>query len=132
MNYVTSSRLTPLTARTRFNQNSEQTGIEPTPPFIANQLSNGNMCDILYVCIRFICQLSELRSGKVSCKIQAARCTVIYTSPQVLMQINDSLSTRPATEICHIYGYIQIYIYIDMSQESQASMSEVLYSSTIG
>ena len=23
--------------------------------FIADQLSHGNMCDILYVCIRFIC-----------------------------------------------------------------------------
>ena len=41
MSNVTSSMPTPLTTITTFDQNSEQTGIEPIPPFIANQLSNG-------------------------------------------------------------------------------------------
>ena len=29
-------------------------GIEPIPPFIANQLSHGIICDILYACIRYL------------------------------------------------------------------------------
>ena len=56
---------------------------------------------------------------------------MIYTSPQVLMQTNDSLSTRQQRKYV-TYIDIDIDIYIDMSQKSQASMTEVLYSSTIG
>ena len=51
MNNVTSSRSTPLTTRTMFDQNSEQTGMEPIQPFSANQLSHRiNVCDIVCVC----------------------------------------------------------------------------------
>ena len=58
MSNVTSLRSTPLTTRTTIDQNSEQTGIEPIPPFIANQLSHGiNVCDIECVCR--ICQLAN-------------------------------------------------------------------------
>ena len=50
---VTSSRSTPLTARRTFVYNSEKNGIEPIPPFIADQLSRGvNECDI--VCVWFL------------------------------------------------------------------------------
>ena len=38
---VTSLRSTPFTTKTTFDQNSEQTGIEPIPPFIANRFSHG-------------------------------------------------------------------------------------------
>ena len=37
------------------DHNSEQTGIEPIPPFIANQFSHGiNVCDIVCVCKIFV------------------------------------------------------------------------------
>ena len=40
MNNVTSSRSTPLTTRTTFDQNPDQIGIKPILPFITNQLSH--------------------------------------------------------------------------------------------
>ena len=47
---IASSKSTFLTTRTTIDQNSEYTGIQPIPPFIANQLSHGiNMCDIVCV-----------------------------------------------------------------------------------
>ena len=40
MHNVTSSRSTPLTSRTSFDQNPDQIGIDPILPFISNQLSH--------------------------------------------------------------------------------------------
>ena len=63
MNNVTSLRTTPLITTTTFDQNTEETEIEPKPPFIANHLSQGiNVCDI-NVCVRFNFKLLELRLG---------------------------------------------------------------------
>ena len=41
MNYVTFLRSIPMTTWMAFDQNTEQTGIEPIPPFIVNQLRHG-------------------------------------------------------------------------------------------
>ena len=53
MNNVTSSRSTPLTTRTTFNQNSEQMGLNPYCPSSPISWATGLMWVILYVCVRF-------------------------------------------------------------------------------